>query len=377
MANEPKPTILIIDDSTENVAVLSELLRPNYRVRAATSGETGLRAAATPPHPELILLDVMMPGMDGYGVLAQLRSDAATADIPVIFLTALTDTEHEERGLRLGAADFIAKPIRPAVVLARVRNQLDLKQARDWLNNRNDVLETELSRRMAENDQIQWASIRALAHLAETRDPETGNHLSRTQGYVRKLATALRRHPRFAATLTERYCDQLARSAPLHDIGKVGIPDHILLKPGKLTPEEWVVMQTHAKMGADAIEKAERDISVPLEFLSLGKEIARWHHEKWDGSGYPDRLCGEDIPVSARLMAVADVFDALIAVRPYKAALSFEEARDTIAAERGRHFDPDVAQALVDHIDDFAAVARRYRDGEGLPATLGEVGDSA
>ena len=360
-------TILIVDDAVDNLLILSELLRPHYRVLAATSGEGGLRVASSLPKPDLILLDVMMPGMDGYTVLARLRDNPATGDIPVVFLTALAGAGDEERGLQLGAADYITKPIQPAVVMARVRTQLQAKQARDWLQNQNAVLEAEVARRMAENDLTQRASIRALAHLAETRDLETGNHILRTQSYVQQLANGLREHARFSATLNEGYIDLLARSAPLHDIGKVGIPDHILLKPGKLDTLEWTVMQTHAKLGSDAIEKAERDIKMSLAFLATAKEIAHWHHEKWDGSGYPDGLAGDAIPVSARLMAVADVFDALISVRVYKSAMSYAQAREIIAAERGKHFDPDVTDAFLSHFAEFTAIAEHYRDAGEAP----------
>ena len=365
MSPASKPVILIVDDAAENLHILSELLRQDYRVLAVTSGEACLRVASSPLKPDLILLDVMMPGMDGYAVLARLRENPVTRDIPVVFLTALADAGREEHGLQLGAADYITKPIVPAVVLARVNTQLEAKLARDWLKDQNATLETEIMHRMAENDLTQRVSIRALAHLAEMRDPETGNHILRTQGYVQKLADSLRSHPRFSAILSERYIDLLTRSAPLHDIGKVGIPDNILLKPGKLTAEEWVIMQTHARLGSEAIEQAERDIEMPLDFLLLAKEIAHWHHEKWDGSGYPDRLAGDAIPVSARLMAVADVFDALISVRVYKRALPYAEAREIIAAGRGRHFDPDVVDAFLAHIDEFIAIAERYLDAGG------------
>ncbi len=355
-------TILIVDDQPTNLSVLTHLLRPDYQLRAANSGASALRAAASEPKPDLVLLDVMMPGMDGYTVLKQLRTNVITADIPVVFLTALADDVDEERGLQLGAADYLTKPIKPAVVLARVRAQLEAKQARDWMKNQNVLLEAEVSRRMVENDLTQRVSIRALAHLAETRDPETGNHILRTQGYVHQLASRLRSHPRFESTLSERYIDLLVRSAPLHDIGKVGIPDHILLKPGKLTPKEWAVMRTHAQLGSNAIELAERDIETPLPFLSAAKEIAHWHHEKWDGSGYPDGLAGDSIPIAARLMAVADVCDALISVRVYKAPMGFAEAREIIAAARGTHFDPDICAAFLAGFDDFVAIAERYRE---------------
>ena len=366
MPPETPPVILIVDDAAENLLVLSDLLRPQYKVLAATNGEGCLRVAHGPLRPELILLDVMMPGMDGYEVLTRLRDDPLTADIPVIFLTALATTGDEERGLRLGAADYITKPISPAIVLARVRTQLQVKQAADLLKNQNISLEREIARRMAENDLTQQVSIRALAHLAETRDPETGNHILRTQAYVQHLAQTLRRHPRFAAMLNDQYINLLGRSAPLHDIGKVGIPDHILLKPGKLNAEEWAIMQTHAQLGSEAIERAEADIEMPLDFLSLAKEIARWHHEKWDGSGYPDGLSGEAIPLSARLMALADVFDALISPRVYKPPMSFAEARSIIHEGRGKHFDPDIVDAFIADFSVYCAIAERYHDAEDL-----------
>jgi putative two-component system response regulator len=360
----PLGTLLLVDDTPENLVVLGELLRPHYRVRVASSGQRALEVAASNPRPDLILLDVMMPGMDGYATLRALRQDPATAGIPVIFVTAMDSIQDEEHGLELGAVDYITKPVRPAIVLARVRTHLEIKQARDWLKDRNDVLEAEVARRMGENQLIQDVSIQALARLAETRDPETGNHLLRTQRYVRALATKLRNHQRFSYFLTERNIELLVKSAPLHDIGKVGIPDHILLKPGKLDPEEWVIMKTHAKLGSDAIEHAEADSEQPVAFLILAKEIAHWHHERWDGSGYPDGLIGDAIPISARLMALADVFDALISRRSYKEPVALEETRRIIAAERGRQFDPDITEAFLDIFDEFVAIARRHGDSD-------------
>ena len=364
MPSPTQQTILIVDDSPENLNVLNELLLPYYQVRAATSGEKALRIAASTPAPDLILLDVMMPGMDGYEVYAHLRGEPATRDIPVVFVTAMDSTEAEMRGLEAGAVDYIAKPIVPSILLARVHTQLELKQARDRLKDQNAWLEAEVDRRMQDNDLIQAVSIRALAHLAETRDPETGNHILRTQGYVHELATRLKDHPRFREQLSDHYIELLTRSAPLHDIGKVGIPDAILLKPGPLTPEEWAIMRTHAKQGSDAIELAEQDVERPVEFLKLAKEIAHWHHEKWDGTGYPDGLAGDAIPIAARIMAIADVFDALINQRVYKPPIPLDEAREIIAQGRGRHFDPDVAQAFLDGFESFVDIARRYSDPE-------------
>ena len=363
-------TILIVDDEPVNLSLLAHVLRPTYQVRAANSGAEALRAAASQPCPDLLLLDVSMPEMDGYTVLRRLRDNPATQAIPVIFITALAADADEEFGLELGATDYITKPIKPAVLLARVRTQLEAKRARDWMRNQNQFLEAEVSRRMAETDQTQLVSIRALAHLAEIRDPETGNHILRTQGYVRELAQRLHDEPRWNALLDERYIALLTRSAPLHDIGKVGIPDTILQKPGKLSPDEWAIMKTHAQLGSDAIELAERDADQPVAFLSLAKEIARWHHEKWDGSGYPDGLAGEDIPVSARIMALADVFDALISPRVYKAALAPAQVRAILLEGRGRHFDPGMTDTFLAHFDRFVEIAARHSDGGGARAPL-------
>jgi putative two-component system response regulator len=339
--------VLIVDDVPANLSVLGEVLRASgYHVKVANNGASALKIADTEPRPDLILLDVMMPGMDGYEVLRRLLAGAGTQRIPVMFLTALGEPQDEERGLALGAADYLTKPIQPSVVRARVRTQLLAKQALDWLQGQNDLLEAEVSRRMRENELIQQVTIRALAHLAETRDADTGHHIQRTQAYVRLLALALRENPVHAAQLSDHYIDLLERSAPLHDIGKVGIPDHILLKAGPLSPEEWTVMQTHASLGARAIERAESDIDQPLEFLTLAKEIAHWHHERWDGHGYPDRLAGEAIPLSARLMAVADMYDALVSRRVYKGPMAPQLARDLIVRGAGSQFDPAVVEAF-------------------------------
>jgi putative two-component system response regulator len=357
----PRARILIVDDVPENLAVLGELLQhEGYQVQVANGGAVALRLAAGPQQPDLILLDVTMPGMDGYEVLRRLRADPLTAALPVLFLTARGDPGDEEYGLLQGAEDYLTKPIRPALVLARVRNQLQAKHARDVLANQNALLEAEVRRRMEDNDRIQRVTIRALAHLAETRDPETGNHILRTQSYMGLLARRLAHHPVHSAVLDEALIEQLVRSAPLHDIGKVGIPDHILLKRTPLEPAEWEVMKTHARLGADAIEQAESDIDHPVPFLQIARQIARWHHERWDGQGYPDGLSGEAIPLAARLMAVADVFDSLVSSRVYKRAFSVEQARQSIVDGRGTQFDPDVVDAFCASFDDFVDVARSH-----------------
>ena len=359
-----KPTILVVDDTPDNLSLMRELLRKDYQVQLANGGERALKLAAMQPQPDLILLDIMMPVMDGYEVCRRLKSDAATRDIPVVFLTAKADVEDEKRGLELGAVDYITKPISPPVVLARVKIHLALKAHADFLRDKSDFLEAEVSKRTREVLAIQDVTILAMATLAETRDLDTGNHIRRTQHYVKALAEKLRTHPRFAGVLTDNYIQMLFKSAPLHDIGKVGIPDRILLKPGRLTPEEFEIMKTHTTLGRDAIEHAEIQLGMPVEFLSTAKEIALSHQEKWDGSGYPQGLAGEAIPLSARLMAVADVYDALISRRVYKNSVPHEQAVAIIQEGRGVHFDPDITDAFVELQESFRAIAARFADSD-------------
>jgi putative two-component system response regulator len=307
-------------------------------------------------------LDIMMPDIDGYEVCARLKAEPRTRDIPVIFLTARSEVEDETRGLELGAADYITKPISPPIVLARVHAHLMLKSHADFLRDKSAYLQAEVAKRTAEVQAIQDVTIMAMASLAETRDNETGAHIRRTQLYVRRLAEELRDHPRFSGFLTERTIELLYKSAPLHDIGKVGIPDEILLKPGKLTPEEFEVMKTHTTLGHAAIAEAEQRLGMKVDFLSLAKEIALSHQEKWDGSGYPQALAGDAIPISARLMALADVYDALISKRVYKPALPHAEAARILQEGRGKHFDPDVVDAFLAVAEDFRTIAETHRD---------------
>jgi putative two-component system response regulator len=357
-------TILIVDDTPENLDVLSEILLPHYHVRAANGGTRALDIARGEQRPDLILLDVMMPEMDGYEVLQQLRRDVATQAIPVIFVTALDTDNDEAIGLNAGAVDYITKPVRPAVVLARVRAHLELARAREALRSRNAWLDTEVRRRMYQNLAMQDVVLRALACLAEARDHETGRHLLRTQRYVRGLAEELSSLPRFVDYLTPDRIDLYVKAAPLHDIGKVGIPDSILLKPGKLTPDEWTVMRSHPSIGAEAIRRAvaEQPDTSGLEFLEVAAEIANFHHEKWDGSGYPAGLAGERIPLCARLMALADVFDALTSKRVYKEKFDLERSAAIICEGRGTHFDPDVVDAFVARKDEFRRIALELSD---------------
>ncbi|MFQ2153268.1 MULTISPECIES: HD-GYP domain-containing protein [Aeromonas] len=357
-------TILVVDDTPDNLMLMAELLKDKYRVKLANHGEKALRILAGDPLPDLILLDIMMPGLSGLQVAEQLQQDARTRHIPIIFLTSMAAVESELQGLALGAVDYITKPISPSRVLARVETQIKLKAAADFLRDQNDFLEQEVQRRTREVMAIQEVTIQAMASLAETRDNETGNHIRRTQHYVKLLAELLRDHPRFRHFLNDETIHLLFKSAPLHDIGKVGIPDHILLKPGRLTKEEFEIMMTHTTLGRDAIQRAEDQLGFPVDFLRLAKEIAYSHQEKWDGSGYPQGLSGDDIPISARLMAVADVYDALISHRVYKPGMPHEEAVDIIRQGGGWHFDPDVCAAFLSATEQFKAIAERFSDSE-------------
>jgi putative two-component system response regulator len=377
-----KPLLLIVDDNPANLLLLGELLDGPYAVRFAKSGPQALVAAVMAPLPSLILLDVMMPEMDGYTVIEKLQADPRVVSVPVIFVTAKDSFEDEERGLRLGAVDYVTKPINPVVLMARVATHLELKRSRDRLAAQNADLEAEVARRVRHMQMVQEVSVRALASLGETRDNETGHHIRRTQLYIQVLGERLRAHPRFVGQLQPRRLSLIVGAAPLHDIGKIGIRDEILLKPGRLTPAEFEVMKTHAASGGAAIDRAMRDVAVdhgdelaealaagqgepgsgPLDFLLVAREIAVGHHEKWDGSGYPLGLQGDDIPVGARLMALADVFDALVSRRVYKAPMPMDQVKQVILEGRGRHFDPDIVDAFLSCEQDFRAIAQRLAD---------------
>ncbi|MEO3958932.1 response regulator, partial [Chromobacterium piscinae] len=290
-ANAPdRQTVLLVDDSPESLTQMYALLKPRYRTLIANSGERALQIVEGDMLPDLVLLDVMMPGLGGLEVCRRLKAEPRTESIPVIFLTAMSEHEDEQAGFDAGAADYIIKPVSPPIMLARVGTHLRAKAVADFLEDKAAFLQEEVERRTREVQVIQDVTIMALASLAETRDHETGNHLRRTQNYVRALALELRNHPRYRQQLDDETVQLLYKSAPLHDIGKVGIPDDILLKPGPLTPEEFEVMKTHTVLGRDTIASAERMLDAPSSFLRLAREIAYCHQEKWDGSGYPQGL---------------------------------------------------------------------------------------
>lgn len=357
-------TIFVIDDNSDNLTLISALLKDTYKVKVANSGEKALKYLQGKINPDLILLDIMMAGLSGYDVIRELKSNTNTHNIPVIFITAMSDPEDEKKGLELGAVDYITKPISPAILLARIKTQLQVKAASDFLIDKNLYLETEITKRTQEIVALQDVTIFAMASLAETRDLETGNHIRRTQHYVKALAQKLRTNPKFSYFLSDTMIETLYKSAPLHDIGKVGIPDNILLKPAKLTTEEFEIMKTHTTIGRDAINHAEKELGIEVEFLRIAKEIAYYHQEKYDGSGYPTGISGNDIPISARLMALADVYDALISRRVYKKPMPHEKAVEIIIEGRGKHFDPDIVDAFLTIQDEFQAIAKRFIDSE-------------
>ncbi|MCJ8314285.1 MAG: two-component system response regulator [Saccharospirillaceae bacterium] len=362
MSPNKQTTILIVDDTPENIKILTALLKNDYKTKIATNGIDALNIANIYPMPDLILLDIMMPNMDGYEVCRRLKANPQTCDIPVIYITAKTSITDEEKGFEAGAVDYIFKPISPPILLARVKTHMQLQQSKALLKNENQSLHGSLQEQKQHKETLEDIAMIAMGALAESRDPETGNHIFRTQYYVKALALQLKDHPNFAHYLDDAMIGLLFKTAPLHDIGKVGIPDDILLKPGRLTTEEFEVMKKHPLFGYTALQRAMDQSNKKELFLEVACEIAYGHHEKWDGSGYPQALAGNDIPIPARLMALADVFDALISERVYKPAFDFDTTDKLILEGRGTHFDPDIVDAYCAIKHDFLAIYNEYRE---------------
>jgi putative two-component system response regulator len=363
-ADDQRKTILIVDDSSDDIVFMSSILKDIYRIEVATNMEKAFQIAFSEAPPDLILIDIMMPERVGYNMCRYFKSIPETNDIPVIFLSSKYDAEEEKMGFELGAVDYITEPVSPPVFLARINTHLQLKSARDFLKDKAEYLEQEVVRRTKEITMIQDVTMVTMGSLAETRDNETANHIRRTQNYVKLLASKLKDHPRFKNFLTDEKIMLLFKSAPLHDMGKVGIPDHILLKPGELTPEEFEIMKTHTTIGRDAILSAENLLGTPVPFLQVGMEIAYGHHEKWNGAGYPEGLSGDDISIPGRLMAVSDVYDALISRRIYKPPYPHEDSVDIIREASGAHFDPDMVDAFLALANQFNKLAQKYADSE-------------
>lgn len=361
-----KDCILIVDDEPTNIRLLSEVLKQDYDLKVATSGSQTLSLLEKDAEGiDLILLDVNMPEMSGIEVLEKIKQQPEWQEIPVIFVTALNQECDETEGLKKGAVDYITKPISAAIVKARIETQLILRHAKLALSNQNKILEEKVRERTEEISYTQDVIIHALTSLAETRDKETGSHIVRTQYYVKILAELIRKLPEYQDVLDDdSTIEAIFKTAPLHDVGKVGIPDGILLKPGKLDAEEWVIMRTHASLGGDALKKARNSVQGKgASFLKYAEEIAYGHHEKWDGSGYPLGLVGNAIPISARLMAIADVYDALLSKRCYKEAFSHSKALAIMEEGKGNHFDPVMLEVFLANEHLFFEIAEKYNDG--------------
>ena len=327
-AQDSRQQVLVVDDEPANLQVLRHILQDEYRLLFAKDGSKALELAAR-EQPDLILLDVMMPGMTGYEVCERLKGYPATAAIPVIFVTALADVEDEARGFAVGAVDYITKPVSPAIVRARVRTHLSLVRVEELRETRLQI-------------------VQRLGLAAEYKDNETGLHVIRMSHYSRVLA--------LAAGFSEAQAEELLNAAPMHDVGKIGIPDAVLRKPGKLDGEEWEVMKQHAQIGADIIGEH------PSGLLRMAREIALNHHEKWDGSGYPRGIGGAEIPVEARIIAIADVFDALTSERPYKKAWPVEEAVQLLREQSGRHFDPELVELFLGQLPAILEIKERWAE---------------
>ena len=349
-------TVMVVDDTPENIDVLVGILRDDYRLKVARSGAQALNVVRNRP-PDLILLDVMMPEMDGYEVCRRLKADATTRHIPVIFVTAKSDVVDEVQGLGLGAVDYISKPVSPPLVRARVATQLALYDT-------SRELERRVMERTAQLHETRLKIIQRLGRAAEYKDNETGMHVIRMSHYSRILG--------LAAGMSERDAEVLMNAAPMHDIGKIGIPDHILQKSSQLDADEWAVMKRHTTIGAEIIGTDDS------ELLKMARTIALTHHERWDGSGYPHRMAGDEIPRVGRIVAIADVFAALTSRRPYKDAWSIEDAVAAMRADSGTHFDPHLLDLFLAELDRLLEIRAAFTDElnpeaavVGTPATHG------
>ncbi len=376
-----RPQLLIVDDQPDSLLILEDLLTPEYAVITASNGQQALDILQQNGQQiDLILMDIMMPVMNGMDACKIIKATRGLQDIPLLFITSSESEADETHALSLGAEDLIHKPYSTAVVLARVNNHLQLSAARKRERRYSQQLEKEVLQRtqeiVAKSDELvrqknrlmaaKQATITAFCALAEVRDNETGNHILRTQNYVLALAKKLQNHPRFCHELSNHNLDLLYQSAPLHDIGKVAIPDAVLLKPGKLNKEEWIIMRRHCEFGRDVIAKTENVLTQDSgsAFLLYAREIAWSHHEHWDGAGYPQGLKGDEIPISARLMAIADVYDALISKRVYKAPFPHEKAIDIIREGSNNHFDPDITEAMLAIEQEFHDISMQYHDSK-------------
>lgn len=367
---DKKTEIMVVDDEVVNLSVLTEILKPSYTVSVFKSGLEALEQINAGKTPDLILLDVNMPDLNGFDVLDRLYQNKRNRDIPVIFITVLDTVFDEEKGLSKGAVDFITKPFHAQIILARVKVQLELKAARDALKSQNQSLEKEVQKRVQENVQVFDVTLDLVTQLVETRDEDSGHHIARTKAYMERLARRLSSSPKYASVMDEAAINRIVLASPLHDIGKVGISDQILLKPGLLTTEEYDLMKEHVMIGYRSLQRAvdrwaqkdavDQSNLGPMAFFKEAMAIVRYHHEHYDGSGYPDGLTADAIPLSARMMALVDVFDALTHNRVYKPAWTIDKAVEYIEMQSGYQFDPDIVQAMLAELDNFKEIYRSF-----------------
>lgn len=362
--------ILVVDDNELNRDMLSRrLTKQGYEVEMAEDGAQAV-AKVEANGFDLVLLDIQMPVMDGFGVLERLKGSDQLRSVPVIVISAQSELDNVVRAIEMGAEDYLPKPFNAVILKARISASLEKKRLHDLeathrrtIENQNQVLEVRVNEQVKEIASAQLAAIFAMSKLAESKDPETGAHLERMREYCRMLSMELKRSRAYDAAVDEQFIDNIYAASPLHDIGKVGVPDDILLKPGKLEADEWTIMQTHTTLGADTLRAVDRQ-HPGNSFVKMGIDIAQGHHEKWDGSGYPSRLAGESIPLAARILALGDVYDALTSKRCYKEAFSHEKSRGIIVEGAGTHFDPVVVQAFLSIEQDFIKVRRKYHDDD-------------
>jgi putative two-component system response regulator len=348
-------TILVVDDTPANLRLLTvALTERGYQVRAAPSGEAALRMAVSEV-PDMVLLDINMPDMDGFAVCDRFKASTRLRDVPILFISATTDTQSKLRAFYRGGLDYITKPFHLEEVFARVSTHMELRTLRKRLQDHNARLSHIVADQMREISDSQVATIVALARLAERRDDDTGMHIDRIGAFVSTLAMVIPECMGDDQRAHRDFVGMIARAAALHDIGKVGLPDAVLLKPGKLTPEEFETIKAHTTIGQETLQTV-LDGYPSNEMVRIGALVARSHHEKWDGSGYPDRLAGKDIPLPARIVAVADVYDALRSKRPYKEPFSHMEAVRIIREGRERHFDPALVDAFIEQAGEFEAI---------------------
>lgn len=362
MKNLSDCSVLIVDDTKFNIKILEDTLGSDYHLSVAMDGKSALKFMEQVV-PDIILLDIMMPEMDGFEVFSKVKEDNRLKDIPVIFLSAVTDINSKARAFEMGAVDYITKPFEVPEVKARVQTHLSLQLAQKELAMQNEILNIKVEERTREIALTQEATLETIANLAEYRDPETGGHINRTKGYIKVLGERLKEHPKYKDIINDTLINNYYKACPLHDIGKIGIRDEVLLKPGKLTPSEFEEMKQHTVIGYETLKMAANQLG-NNSFLTDAMEFALHHHEKWDGTGYPDGLKGEKIPISCRLMAIADVYDALISKRIYKEAFSHDKSVSIILEGNGTHFDPELIDVFKEINEEFRKIAIQFADSE-------------